>query len=372
MGRARPAASSPRASAPAATATPAEVPAPCVVAQADPGVAGVSATVPVLDLVDGLPGAEDLYVDGDRLLIGQYTTGRISVLWDQPAVHQLPGTVPEVEGITRLGGTLYVGDQSHDRVVALADDGGVRTVLQLNPVPGVEGLDSIANDGRFLLVPDSARGVLLWVSPDGAIQRSAAGFQRPTGAWPGPDGSVLVAEENGGRVWSVAAGGGRSLLAGGLGLDDDVVRSEGGRIYSIAITGGRLVEVLDGGRVRDLLDGLAQPQGLALDHADNPIVTEYDRGRVLLAVESFAVNPGRGVAALAARQPLCVRLVRGGGFTDAVTIEPGPGYRVIAQPGAGTEGAVLPEACAQPPCAVRVRAGAGGRYSTTWLQYTTG
>lgn len=311
-------------------------------------------------------------MDGDRLLIGQYSTGHIYALGDQPAIHQLPGTVREVEGMARLGGTLYVADQLNDRVVVLAPDGGVSPFLQLQPVPGVEGLDQITTDGRSLIVPDSARGTVLWVGADGHVQRSAAGFARPTGAWPVPDGSVLVSDENGGRVDSVAAGGGRTVVASGLPLDDDVARGADGRTYTISISLAGLFEVVAGGTVRPIATGLAQPQGLEIDHAGNPIVTEYDRGRVEKVVETFGLLAPAGPVTLGTNQPLCVQVARAPGFSEAVTIDPGAGYRVTAQPGTGGQGEILPATCGQSECAVRVTARAGDRTDSAWLRYRGG
>ena len=343
-----------------------------MVAQAAAGAPGTASTLPVIVLAANLPTAEDLLVDGDRLLVGQYSSGRITAIGDQPAPHQLAGTVGEVEGITRLDGTLYVASQLTDSVVALADDGSIRTVLQLRPVPGVEGLDQISNDGKSLLVPDSARGTMLWAGTDGAIQRSVGGFARPTGAWPVPDGTVLVSDENGGRVYSVAADGAKTLVASGLPLDDDVARTVDGRIFTISISLAGLYEVKSGGAVQPVVTGLGQPQGLEIDHAGNPIVTEYDRGRVEKAVETFALLATSNPVSLLPNQPLCVQLARGPGFADAVSIDAGAGYRVTVEPGSGSQGEVLPAACTQPECAIRVTVRSGDRTDTTWLRYRAG
>ncbi len=341
-------------------------------AQAAAGAAGVQSTAPLVVLASSLATAEDLYMDGDRLLIGQYSSGKISALGDQPTLHQLPGTVPEVEGMARLNGTLYAADQLNDRVVTLAADGTVATFLQLRPVPGIEGLDQIASDGKQLIVPDSARGSVLWVGVDGSVQRTVGGFARPTGVWPVPDGSVLVSDENGGRVYSVAPDGAKSVLAANLPLDDDVARTPDGRIFTISITRAGLFEITPGGGLQTVATGLAQPQGLELDRAGNPIVTEYDRGRVEKLVETFALLAPSGPVKLAGNQPLCVQVARGQGFSGDVAIDPGGGYRVTAQPGAGGQGEVLPAACTQPECAVRVTVRAGDRSDSVWLRYAGG
>ena len=370
-GTAAPPTAHPPAGLPTASALPAPT-GPCVAAQVSAGAPGTTSSLPVIVVANNLATAEDLLVDGDRLLVGQYSSGRITSIGDQPTPHQLPGTVGEVEGMTRLGGTLYVASQQTDSVVALADDGTTRTVLQLRPVSGVEGLDQISTDGTWVLVPDSARGTLLWVGTNGTIQRSVGGFARPTGAWPGPDGSVLLADENGGRVYSIAADGTRTVLASGLPLDDDVARSGDGRVFTISITLGGLYEIKSGGAVQAVITGLAQPQGLEVDHAGNPIVTEYDRGRVDKVVETFALAAPSDPVSVQPNQPLCVQLLRAPALTDAVVIDAGTGYRVTVQPGSGNQGEILPAACAQPECAVRVTVRSGDRSDSAWLRYRAG
>ncbi len=339
----------------------------CASAQSPSPAVGLSSTLPLLTLASGLAGPDDLFQDGSLLLVGEYNSGRILELGAKGGPQLLAGTVPEVEGITRLGSVLYVADQLHDRVVKLSPDGTVTPVVQLQPVPGVEGVDQIASNGTQLLVPDSPRGRLLLLSPQGVIQRSVGGFERPTGAWPMPDGSVLVADENAGRVYSLSPSGTDTILGSGIGLVDDVA-SGYGHTYAIGISAGVLVE-LTGNGVHDIVNGLDEPQGLVLDPAGNPVVTEEQRGSVVVAVTSFRLLPAGPTPQLQANQPLCVRLVRNPAFTGVVTIQPGSGYWVISNPGAGVQGQVLPTACTG-SCWIQIRARSGGLESAVWLSFT--
>ncbi len=331
--------------------------------QRDAGAPGLASQLPLLVLASGLHDPDDLYLDGDRLLAGEHATGRIAVLDSE--VDQLPGSVPLVEGIARIGPDLYVADQQADRIVVLRTDGQVQPFFQLSPVRGVDGVDGIATDGRVLIVPDSARGQVLWIGTDARVQRTASGFARPTGAWPMPDGSVLVADENAGRVYRLAADGTRSVVASGLGLVDDVAAAPDGRIFAINLTAEALVEVGRGA----LVSGFDQVQGLAVDHAGNPIVSELGRGRVVAAVTSFKALPPGDPPALAPGQTLCVRLARAPGFADPVEIADGPGYHVVRQPASGSEGEVLAQACGQPSCTVGVTLRSGDRRELVRLRY---
>jgi hypothetical protein len=352
------------------SARPVSSPTPtsCAPGQTSTPAPGLASPLPLVTLAGGLDQPDDLLWDGGRLLVGEYRSGRIAVVGDRGGPQLLPGQVPEVEGLATLGGQLYVADQLHDRVVRVAADGTVTSILQLQPVPGVEGVDGIGSDGRSLLVPDSARGRLLVVSPDGHIERTVGGFLRPTGAWPLPDGSILVADEDAGRVERVTPGGDRSVLASGIGLVDDVAMAPGGVVYAIGISRGVLVQI-SGGVARDLVTGFHEPQGLTVDDAGNPIVSDLQQGRVVVAVASFLLLPAGPPPHLQPGQPLCVDLARGPGFTDPITLQMGAPGRVLAQPGTGTRGEVLPPPC-RGACWVQVGAVSGGRRGSVWLPYS--
>jgi hypothetical protein len=66
-------------------------------------------------------------------------------------------------------------------------------------------------------------------------------------------------------------------------------------------------------------------------------------------------------------QSVCVALDRAPGFTAPVTIDPGPGYTVTAQPGTGSVGAVQPTGCSG-LCRLHVLVHSGTRTDGVWLQ----
>jgi hypothetical protein len=182
---------------------------PCVPPSSRPKAAGVASADPVLLVGSGLNGPDDLYYyDSDgSVLVGEHGNGHLALIGVNGSLSRLPQVVPEAEGITEIGGVTYVADQFNARVVALTGT-GVRTVLQLQPVPSGENLDGIASDQDHLLVPDSPHGTLLVVDTSGHVVSRTAGFSRPAGVSVGLSGRYLVADENASAVFAVGPTGG--------------------------------------------------------------------------------------------------------------------------------------------------------------------
>jgi hypothetical protein len=350
-------ASSPRTVAPA--------PPGCMTTQSTPAAPdGVQASLPAWVLAGGLTQPDDLYFDRDgSVLVGEYSAGRIAKIGGPAGVERLPHAVGEPEGIARIEDVLYVADQQGDRVLAIDASGNVRTFLQLAPVAGILGLDQIAATADTLIVPDSPRGTLLFVSPSGQVVRRVGDFARPTGAWPLSDGSVLVADENANAVYRLATDGSKHKLAS-LAVADDVVETADGRIFAISESNGQLIEVGKG----QVVTALKIAQGVALDGAGNLLVTEHDAGRLDLVLLSFRLVPFAAQPSLPAGQPVCVQVARAPGFADAVELQPGQGYKVVRQPAGDQPGAVMPDACSQ-KCSIRITAASGRRSDGAWLTY---
>lgn len=357
---------------PAATARPTPTPVPaCASDQAETTAAGVTSDQPVLVLAQGLNEPDDLLVYQDQIYVGEYGSGRIvdlQGLAGSSSPNLLPVTIPEVEGIAMLGGSMYVSGQEQDAVLRIQGQ-SVHTVYQLQPVTGIEGVDAIFSDGATLVVPDSPHGDVLFVNAAGQLLRSVSGFDRPTGGWALPDGSILIPDENAGQVVRLPASlSGRTVLASGLGEADDVAAAGTGGIFAISIDQGRLVSIA-GGNATSVATGLGQPQGLGVDGAGNPVVTEYTRGRVDVVVTTFKLlPPAGGPVTLAPDQPLCVDLLRAPGYSTSVQIAAGSGYRVLHQPGTSGPGSIEPTGCTQ-GCRVEVKVTSGSLEDTVWLGY---
>lgn len=355
---------------PTAVPTPTPSPPACATAQTATPRGGVTSALPVLQLASGLNQPDDLLVTSDAIYFGVYGDGKIDQmagLAGSPPT-PLPVTIPEPEGIAFIGTTMYVSDQANDRVVTVSGS-QVQSFLQLRPVPGLLSVDSIFSAGNTLVVPDSPRSDVLLVGPDGQVQKTLTGFLRPVGGWPLANGDLAIPDENRGQVIEVnPSTGAQSVLAGGLSEADDVVQDTNGKIYAISIDQGRLVSIA-GGAAQNVVTGLGQPQGLGIDAANNPILTENTEGRLDVVVTTFKLStPAASAPALSAGQPLCVQFTRAPGFTSPVTIDPGSGYQVLQQPGAGSQGSVLPQGCTG-TCQVEVKVESGGLHDTVRLSY---
>ena len=356
---------------PASTPVPTPTPSPpaCATAQMATPVPGVSSSLPVLQLASGLNQPDDLLVTSDSIYVGVYGDGKIDQLaglaGSPPS--PLPVTVPEVEGVAFIGSTMYASDQANDRVVTVSGS-QVQSFLQLRPVPGILSVDSIFSAGSTLVVPDSPRSDVLLVDANGQVQKTLTGFLRPVGGWPLANGDLAIPDENRGQVIEVnPTTGAQSVLAGGLGEADDVVQDTTGKIYAISIDQGRMVSIA-GGTAQNVVSGLGQPQGLGIDAANNPMLTENTEGRLDVVVTTFKLSAPAAAPALTPGQPLCVQLTRAPGYSSPVTIDPGTGYQILQQPGAGSQGSVLPQGCTG-MCQVEVRVESGGLHDTVRLTY---
>lgn len=326
-----------------------------------PAPAGPRSSAPLWQLAAGLNGPDDLLFHDGSLLVGEINSGRIDQLTPGLPIKQLPQSVPKVEGMVYAGSRLLAADQQDDRL-QWVDDGSL--FLQLKPVPGKDGVDGIAGDGRSVIVPDSPNGNVLWVDPGSKqVTKTVGGFSRPTGAWPEADGSLLVADEDGNAAYRVRPDGSRETLISGLPVVDDVAADSSDRIFAVTpvISGGRLAEISDH-QAHDLVSGLVAPQGLVFDRADNAIVSEEDAGRVDLAVRSFKLVP---VAGAKDGEDVCIDIVRAPGFGGDVRLSAGGGLAVLSNPGGASQGSVRLKSCGEAPCLLTARS--GGLSDQLWI-----
>jgi hypothetical protein len=344
-----------------ATAAPSPSPLPaCLDAPVVPEApAGVRSTVPAWVLWKGLDQPDDLWFRLGLTYVGQLGSGHVATIRAGIGLEDSPYVVPVAEGIAFLGDRMFVADQRNDRVDEIVA-GQPQTFVQLQPVAGKDNVDGIGVQGDQLLVPDSPNGTLLWVDGSGHITRTVGGFNRPTGAWPLPDGSVLVADEYGNAAFKVAADGSRTTLVQGLPIVDDVAADADGRVFVVTpvVSGGRVAELV-GGTARDLASNLLEPQGLGFDSAGNVLVSETGAGRLDVFIRAFKLVPL--ARRPAAGQPVCLNVFRAPGFMGDVQLTTGSDVQIVRQPGTGNTGEVLiqPSAgCATLGCVVTATSGA--------------
>ena len=330
---------------------------------------GVTSGNPVLLLVEGLNVPDDLlYTDDGTVLVGEHGDGHIARVGGPAGLVRLPQVIPEAEGIAQMDGVTYIADQFHARVLALTES-GVRTVVQLQPVPSGDNLDGIAANGGLLVIPDSPHGTILFADATGKIVRRESGFSRPEGVWVNPtgqNGPWLVADANANAVYSLRNAGGHDLVAGNLPGVDDVVRADDGHVIVILPSPGRLFDVTAG---QDIARGLRNPQGLGFDAAQNLLVTESDNGRLDLVVRSFAITTPPANVKLAPGQTICFGVLRAPGFTDPVQIETVVNGAPVADPDGDLPGKILPAACHESNCSVTLVLNSGAKRVYAWFTY---
>lgn len=241
----------------------------------------------MLARIGGAP--DDLAPASDGgLWVSDESNGRITRLDAGGAVSLRLSDPRGPEGIVpQPDGTLIVAEQIPDRIVTLRPPSATpeSVLLQLQPVSGQAGLDSVEADraGGRLLVPDSPRGALRAMPVGGGpLTTLATGLGRPVDAVVGPGGSIYVTAENRPGLTRVPASGGPPAAVGYLNDLDDVL-TLGDLLYVTDMADGtvRAVDPSTGGD-RILVTGIAQPQGLA--RLDEGRLAVSDAGRGLIAV----------------------------------------------------------------------------------------
>ena len=302
-------------------------------------------------LASGLNVPDDLlYLDADgTVMVGEHGNGRIALVGGASRLKRLPQVIGEAEGIAQIGSTIYIADQLHARVVALAGN-GVRNVIQLQPDPNGLNLDGIASNGTELIVPDSPHGTVLFVNPSGHVTARQGGFSRPAGAW-AKNGRVLIADENLNAVFELTSTSAHTRLAGNLPGADDVARTSDGHVLVTLPGLGVLRDVTSG---RNVAVGLRNPQGLDFDGAQNILITESDAGRVDLIVKTFSLQVPVPAVRLLPGQGVCLGITRAEGNTAPLTVDQINGATLTTQPSASASFEVLPQPCAASVCAASV------------------
>lgn len=230
---------------------------------------------------------DDLVFDpAGHLLFSDAYRGTVSRLNANGSVTRLISGLAGPEGLVFLpNGTLIIAEQHTNRILAFSPRTGALSVLRALPgvpsrQPCKDGVDGIALDPttRTLIVPDSPVGSVYRMSLDGKrLALLATHIPRPVGAAVDARGTIYVADECGGALWEIGAGG-RLTRIGGFGMLDDVAFDHHGNILVTDLKPSlhALIRLnLPGGR-RDILasQGLIEPQGLVVDRNDRIYVSD--------------------------------------------------------------------------------------------------
>jgi sugar lactone lactonase YvrE len=297
-------------------------------------------------LLQRLPAPDDLAFDATgRLLFSDINTGTISALNADGSVAAIAGGMSAPEGIVvQANGRILVGEQGANRVVAI--DPQTHAVTQWRAFPnqtgraGIDGIGPVLPSGE-VIVPDSPNGVVWRVSADGTTATQiASGMVRPVGAAVDSAGRIFVADE-GGALWVLDPTRRRFAT---LATPDDVLVDKAGNIFVNTLGDNAIHELNGQGHQVSVLTGIQQPQGIALDGADNLYYTEFNGGRIDRVVRSFTLDPTKVTRTAAGTYVICPVVRRAAGFSRPLALSTGssPGTSIlqVVQPGTTTSGAL--------------------------------
>ena len=312
--------------------------------------AGASAPAGPQALLSNLPAPDDLAFDNDgRLLFGDIKAGTVSALGIDGSVQRIADGLRVPEGIVVLAnGEILVAEQGRNRIVAI--DPASRAVRQWRALAnrtGQEGIDgigpellSIAAAPGGVIMPDSPNGVVWRVSIDGkTATQIGSGMTRPVGSAVDQNGRIFVADE-GGSVWTLDPARRRFAT---LPTPDDVVVGRAGDIFVNTLGDNAIHEFDAQGHQVSIMSGINQPQGIALDGADNLYYTETGNGQIGRVVRSFILDPPKVTGTSRGTFVICPTIHRAAGFSKPLKLlapnAPAATLQLV-QPGTDSSGAL--------------------------------
>jgi len=307
-------------------------------------------------LLQNQPAPDDLVFDNaGRLLFSDIKTGFVSALNADGSVERIAGGMSAPEGIVvQADGRILVGEQGRNRVVAIDPKSHAVTLWHAFPNrtarDGIDGigpiLPSLDSQGNFLptadnvIVPDSPNGVVWRVSSDGkTATQIASGMVRPVGAAVDRAGRIFVADE-GGTLWALTPAKVRFAT---LSTPDDVLVGRGGHIFVNTLGDNAIHELDSQGHQVGVITGIQQPQGIALDGADNLYYTEFNTGRIDRVIRSFTLDSPKVTRTGPSTYIVCPVIRRAAGFSRPLGLTPGSSLTTailqLVQPGTDSSGA---------------------------------
>ena len=306
-------------------------------------------------LLQNQPGPDDLALDNDgRLLFSDLKAGTVSALNADGSVQRIAGGLSAPEGIVvQADGRILVGEQGRNRVAAIDPQTHAISLWHAFPnLTGRDGLDGIGpvlpdrdTSGNLLatggnvIVPDSPNGVVWRVTADGkTATQIASGMVRPVGAAVDSKGHIFVADE-GGALWVLNPARVRFAT---LPTPDDVLVGRAGHIFVNTLGDNAIHELDSQGHQVSVITGIQQPQGIALDYADNLYYTEFTTGRIDRVVRTFILDPPKVTRTARGTLIICPAIRRAQGFTQPLSLlAPANALTLqLVQPGTTSSGAL--------------------------------
>lgn len=286
-------------------------------------------------LLRNLPAPDDLAFDSQgRLLFSDINTGTVSALSADGSVERLASGLSAPEGIVvQSDGRILVAEQGRNRIVAIdpkshavsqwrafANRTGRGGIDGIGPIlPALDATGNSLPDANDVIVPDSPNGVVWKVTPNGqTATQIAGGMTRPVGAAIDAKGRIFVADE-GGALWLLDPAKHRFAT---LPTPDDVLVAKDGHIF-VNTLGDNAIHELDAqGQQVAVLSRIQQPQGIALDGADNLYYTEFTGGRIARVVRTFTLDPPKVTRLGSDTFLICPSIRRAPTFKDPLQILP--------------------------------------------------
>jgi sugar lactone lactonase YvrE len=305
-----------------------------------------------------LPAPDDLAFDNQgRLLFSDVNAGSVSLLNGDGSIEKIVGGLDQPEGMLVLAdGRILVAEQGRNRVMAIDPQSHALTLWRAfsnqTANAGIDGIGPIAPaaganakvvaQAGDIIVPDSPNGAVWSVTPDGrSATEIGRGMVRPVGAAIDAEGRLFIVDE-GGAVWLL--NGTRHRFAT-LPTPDDVVITHQGHLFINTLGDNAIHELDSQGHQLARLSGIAQPQGIALDGAENLFYTAFTAGRIYREVRSFLLEQPTASAIAPHTFKVCPTVARAQGFSEPLTLSLAAANDVAVlqavQPGTDSSGALL-------------------------------
>ncbi|MFG1666411.1 hypothetical protein [Streptomyces sp. Y7] len=212
-------------------------------------------------VTSGVVGLDNAAFDAEnRMFVSSYASGGVTEMHPDGRTREIvPRGLDGPYGVTvDLGGRVYAAD--HYRVASPepSREGAVTTLSLLHFSHG------IVADGELLHLTSQFGQVRTYDPRDGATRERAGGLRRPLGIAVAPDGSLVVAESDAGRVVTIGEDDAVSVLVDGLDRPADVAFDADGRCYVSDEGAGAVLRIEADAPPTVVVDGLDAPQGLAV------------------------------------------------------------------------------------------------------------